>query len=266
MSYPPLVNHYLQFCSLRRASERSGIADLSDIRFFCPTMTLPLVDLVKQNGFKYKPPTRSSVDYYFSMITNEESRASSQTFVPMHSSKRLNDADIGLIYSLLSKGSRLDDTQTFKYIIGELVANISEHSGCDDSSFIAQHYQKGGYMEAAFFDNGKTIGGSFRESNMYDRTLADTEYLKMALSGKSTKSEDEGRGSGLPSTTNILRAINSDVLIVSGTAAIYLNGTNKYLNVDVLYTLDDSLRLSGTLIGFQIHLPIKHVDIYEYIK
>ncbi len=31
-------------------------------------------------------------------------------------------------------------------------------------------------------------------------------------------------------------------------------------------TLDDSLRLSGTLIGFQIHLPIKHVDIYEYIK
>lgn len=264
MDYPPLIKNYLAFCRYKQKS-KNGIVDLIDAPFLCPTTILPLANLIQQTPqSKYIPPKNTLVKRYFELIINEESsKDDSDSFIPVHSSKRLNDADITHIYKLISKESK--DEQALKYIISELVANINEHSNCTMSSFMAQNYKKRGFLEAAFFDNGKTIPGSFKGSGFYDKSLEDSDYVGMALEGKSTK-EEKGRGWGLPTTIKILKAMNSDIFIVSGKGAIYLTGTNKYLKGDTVYKLSDVLELSGTLIAFQIHLPLKHVSIYDYIQ
>lgn len=264
MDYPPLIRNYFEFCKYRQSS-KSGIVDLSEAAWLCPTTILPLVDLIQQTPqAKYTPPTNKKVKRYFELIINEDSsKGDSDSFIPVHSSKRLNDADITHIYKLISEESK--DEQALKYIISELVANINEHSNCTRSSFMAQNYKRLGFLEASFFDNGKTIPGSFKGSGFYDKSLEDSQYVGMALEGKSTK-EEKGRGWGLPTTIKILKAMNSDIFIVSGKGAIYVTGTNKYLKGDTVYKLSDDLELSGTLIAFQIHLPLKHVSIYDYIQ
>ncbi len=97
---------------------------------------------------------------------------------------------------------------------------------------------------------------------MLNEGVKDSDCIKQAITGTSTEKEG-GRGHGLPSITKILKEMNGDVFIVSGNGALYLNGTDKYVNKDISYNLDGDVALKGTLISFQVHLPIKAVDIYK---
>ena len=261
---PPLVRHYLEFCRYRNGADKQHCVDLSDAKWLYPTTILPIVGLIisKGPGFKYKRPKNPAVSRYLSVVTGQPPHNNASSFIPIIRAERLDDSYIEQIYKLIAHGHAISAMNALKYIIGELVANIDEHSKCNDSSFMAQNYKKMGFMEAAFFDNGITIPGSFREAGLYKDGMTDADCIRDAVGGISTKPEG-GRGHGLPSTTKILKDMNSDILIVSGGGAAYLNGTDKYLNEDMLYNLDEFSSLDGTLISFQMHLPIHHIDIYE---
>lgn len=117
-------------------------------------------------------------------------------------------------------------------------------------------------LPTLFYVNGPltiTIPGSFADAGI---RRSDKECIKESVTGTSTKPEG-GRGHGLPSIIKILKAMNCDILIVSGKGALYLNGTNKYLKEDVLYKLDEFSKFDGTLISFQAYFPTKSVNIYE---
>lgn len=267
MPYPPLVNNYLEFCRYRKSYTKDGIVDLSKAEWLCPTTLLPLVALIKSNGpqFKYIPPKNRAVRDYFAFITGNPPHGKADSFIPIIRSNRLNDTYLNQIYSLISREELHKDSRiqtAVKYVIGELVANIDEHSKCNDSIFMAQNYQKLKFLEGGFFDNGITIPGSFKDAELLKGAESDSYCIKQAIAGTSTK-KDEGRGHGLPSTVNILKEMNGDIIIVSGRGALYLNGTNKYVKEDISYDLDEDLALNGTLISFQVHLPIKAVDIYK---
>ncbi len=224
--YPPLISNYLTFCRYRTHYKKTGVLDLADAEWFYPTTLLPLADLITSlgTGLKYKSPANKGSRDYFTFIMGSPPQHQADTFVPIIRAERLNDTYIGQIYHLICGKQEQNPNQenTFKYIIGELVANIDEHSKCNHSIFMAQMYPKHGFLEAAFFDNGITIGGSFREAGLSDKTMNDADCISAAIKGKSTKLE-KGRGRGLPSTLKILKSLNSDVLIVSGKGAIYLN-------------------------------------------
>ncbi len=267
MPYPPLVNNYIEFCRYRKFYNNDGVVDLSKANWLSTTTLLPLVALIKSNGpqFKYIPPKNFNVRAYFSFITGHPPQGKTDSFVPIIRSNRLNDTYLDQIYSLIAKkeSSKSGDIQTpIKYVIGELIANIDEHSKCNDSIFMAQNYSKLKFLEGGFFDNGITIPGSFRDAGLLKEGIKDSECIKQATTGTSTK-KDGGRGHGLPSTIKILKAMNGDVFIVSGRGALYLNGTDKYVNEDISYDLDEDFALNGTLISFQVHIPIKAVDIYK---
>ncbi|MEM0143231.1 MAG: hypothetical protein QXL94_04695 [Candidatus Parvarchaeum sp.] len=260
---PPLVSHYIEFCRYRADSKKNGTLDLSEAKWFYPTTLLPLVNFASDNpNIKPKLPQKLEVRRYFSLITGQPTHNKTDSFIPIIKAARLGDSYFDQIYTLICQDDSKESAQDIKYIIGELVANIDEHSKCNASFFMAQNYKKREFLEAAFFDNGITIPGSFREAGLYKKGMNDVDCIKEALTGTST-SPEYGRGHGLPSTTKILKAINSDIFIVSGNGAIYLNGTDKYLKEDIAYTTDEFAQLGGTLISFQIHLPIKHIDIYR---
>ena len=266
MSLPPLVNNYLEFCRYRKSYDKDGAVDLSKAEWLYSTTMLPLVDLIKSNGseLRHKPPENRDVRNYFELITGDPPYKKTNSFIPLIRANRLNDSYMQQIYDLIATKELNDDIKIkteISYVISELVANIDEHSKCNDSIFMAQNYQKLKFMEAGFFDNGITIPGSFRDAELLKERTSDSNCIRQATEGISTK-KDGGRGHGLYSTTRIIREMNGDILIVSGNGAMYINGTNKYVKRDILYDLDNDTGLKGTLISFRVYLPIKAFDIY----
>ena len=88
------------------------------------------------------------------------------------------------------------------------------------------------------------------------------KYIEEAIKGASTKQE-AGRGHGLPSIIKILKDMHSNIFIISRKGAIYINGTDKYMSGNIIYTADEFTKLDGTLVSFQIFYPINGVDIYK---
>ncbi len=263
--YPPLIGNYLKFCQYRAEMEKSGILNLTDVEWFYPTTLLPLFNLVQPKGFTHKHllPKDKTARSYFSYIMEDRDVHKASTAIPIIQAERLSNSYVDRIYSLIIHRDGHQNIKTaIKYIINEIVANIDEHSGCNNSIFMAQSYPKKGFSEIAFFDNGVTIPGRFRAAGKLRPDMSDSDAIKCAIDGVSTKPEG-GRGHGLPSTTKILKAMNSDILVVSGAGAAYLNGTDKYLKEDKLYMLGADRALNGTIISFRIYHPIMAVNIYE---
>ena len=264
MANPPLVDSYLAFCEYKKSSKKSTI-DLSEAAWFYPTTLLPLFNLLqsKNGALKYSSPKARNVRDYLSFITDEKNQGVADTAIPIIRAKRLDDSYVDKIYALIVRQQREERIKTaISYVIGEIVANIDGHSQCNNSIFMAQNYPKWKFCEVGFFDNGITIPGSFREAGILEKGITDSECIKRAITGTSTKPEG-GRGHGLPSIIKILKDMNSDILIVSGKGAAYLSGSDKYVNGQVLYELEDYMALDGTLIAFQMYSPIKIIDIYK---
>lgn len=268
MTTPLLVQSYMEFCRYRSNAKLNKVIDLSEARWFYPATLLPLASFLEQTkGIRLIMPKNNDTYNYFSLITGEQSAERSDSFIPIIKAKRLNEGYIDKIYAAMaSQENKKDIAQSLKYVMGELVDNIDQHSKCNFSVFMAQNYKKKRFLEAAFFDDGITIPGSFKEANMEGKgdkaNKSDTEYIEDAISGVSTKPEDD-RGHGLPSTIKILKDMHSDIFIISGKGGIYINGTGKYMDGNILYNADEYSELKGTLIAFQIMHPINGVNIYK---
>jgi hypothetical protein len=122
MSFPPLVNNYLEFCRYRKFYNKDGIVDLSKTQWLYPTTLLPLVALIKSNGpqFKYKPPENKAVRDYFSLVTGDPPHNKTDSFISIIRANRLNDSYLNQIYTLIAEEESHDDSQiqnAIKYVI-----------------------------------------------------------------------------------------------------------------------------------------------------
>jgi hypothetical protein len=265
MVYPQMLKEYLEYCKYRDNYFKNGKLNLANLRWFYPSLTLLLREfIVSMNVSNFVYPSKGNITDYFKFICNPSSISTSGSSMPVIEAKRMDDSYMEHIYKIAFSGKFEERTAVqndIKYIFGEVVANIDEHSKCSKSFFTAQHYMNKGFFEAAFLDNGITIPGTFKQKGIL-KDLKDVEYIKKATEGISTK-EGGGRGHGLPSICKIIKDMNGDILIVSGNGALYINGTDKYLKEDMVYSLSDSLKLGGTLVSLRLHMPINPVDFYK---
>ncbi len=112
--------------------------------------------------------------------------------------------------------------------------------------------------EVCIIDNGISIPKSFdiKKYNIPN----DTEALKKAIEGLSTKSDVE-RGFGLRTSLNLLsEGLNASCLIVSGSAGLIAKKNRM-----AFYSMEELNRFDGTLISTRIPDKLKKVDIYDYI-
>jgi hypothetical protein len=257
--YPPLFREYIEFCNYRDNLLGKDGHDLNVEGELYPTTLLLMLE-----SLHYKYPKKGDVSkignlglYLSGLSTDQRGKETTENIVK---ATRFDGTYVEKIYEICSsKGLDGKNVQAIKYVTSELIANIFEHSKCNSSAFMAEAYKRSGFVEVAFFDNGITIPGSFADAGI---RRTDQECIKESVTGTSTKPEG-GRGHGLPSTISILKAINCDILIVSRNAALYINGTNKYLKEDIIYELDDLSKLEGTLVSFQAYFPTKTVNIFE---
>lgn len=145
-----------------------------------------------------------------------------------------------------------------KYIISEAIDNIVEHSESDCGWLMAQYYQQKGYLDICIADTGIGILGSYKniENN---NILHDSDALKSAINGKSTKQISETRGYGIDTSRRMLvEGLKGKYLLFSG-KAFYIN-TN---DIEQITPLKD-YGWNGTMIALQI--PDKTPDGFNYIN
>ena len=127
---------------------------------------------------------------YFNLVTGDPSHNKTDSFIPVIRANRLDDSYLQQIYTLIAVKELNADIRiknTIRYVLSELVANMDEHSKCNDSVFMAQNYQKLKFMEGGFFDNGITIPGSLRDAELPTAGASDSDCIKQATEGTSAQ-------------------------------------------------------------------------------
>lgn len=265
MHDPELVSNYVEFCQYRDGFKKTNTIDLSNATFIYPTTFLPLLNLaLEHKGCKILEPKDPKVTNYILKILEEQPDSSSKSYVPvvpLSPDPKESGYVLDQIFELQKReGFVSGGEEAFKYVVGELVDNIYQHSEFTRALVMAQKYGKMGFVELGFFDNGITILGSFAKHGLiYDEEEAH-KAISDALKGLSSKGGRE-RGHGLSSSVRIfLDGLGGEVLIVSGSGAVYMSKQRS-----ICYVLSNYHKLTGTLISIRIQDLARQINIYNYV-
>lgn len=99
-------------------------------------------------------------------------------------------------------------TTPISYFLSELIDNIYEHSGSPDGYLFSQYFEREQCINLCIADQGITIPGSYKRSNLYQQEIDNdpAEALRLANEGRSTKNrpETENRGYGISTSKRML--------------------------------------------------------------
>ena len=150
-----------------------------------------------------------------------------------------------------------------KYMIGETIDNITEHSETDRGFICAQAYKNKGYLDICIADGGVTLLGSYKR--LPDNEISnDLEAIKAANRGISSKNlpDAENRGYGIYTSKKMLvEGLGGQYMIMSG-GALYM----KSQTIDKFFTLPSGLRWNGTIVALRIpylETDFKYTDYIE---
>lgn len=195
---PELVNDYRRFERIKSQSLMNGRIDLSSLTWIEPATLLPLVLYMRErNELSYIPPSSESVASYINtvMTSRESTVRRYSSYIPiadLPSDRKEAENIIKRIYDLNSNGMEYGGENAFKYLIGEMVTNIYEHSMFNNALVMAQKYSKKKYVDVCFCDDGISIPGSFERAGMFFED--DFEAIGAAINGTSSKKNHERGG------------------------------------------------------------------------
>jgi len=144
------------------------------------------------------------------------------------------------------------------YIISELTDNIEQHSHYSNAFILTKYNIKEKIMYIIIFDDGLSIPFVFEKNNI--SFSQDSEAIKMALEGKTTKKEDISRGFGLRTTNLVVKALNGEMKIISRGGLLSIKGSDiNTINLG-------KEKLEGTFISIKLKTPEKALNIYPYLE
>lgn len=249
----------MEFAKIREQAIRTGVVDLKRVKFLTPTTILPISIMLRtERHLTLIPPPNPDVENYLWCMMKDHGydALNKSTYLPVVGLPH----DVGPSQSILKKVYRLagdpGGKNAFRYLVGEMVDNIYQHSRFENALIMAQQYKRNGEMHLCIIDDGITIAGSLRESGML---MDDDQAIVDAIEGASSKKEKE-RGRGLGTTMSLtLKGYGGSMLVVSGYGLIYCDGVNQSR-----YRLSDTNKYEGTLISMKIPLTSEEVDLYEH--
>lgn len=151
----------------------------------------------------------------------------------------------------------------FKYMVEEVLDNITEHSESDRGYIFAQAYPKKGYLDICLADRGITLLGSYRKL-AGNEIATDLEAIKAANRGISSKNlpDAENRGYGIQTSKRMLvEGLGGQYLMISG-SSLYL----KTQTHDNVYSMPSGLRWNGTLVALRIPYDSTMFNYVNYIE
>jgi len=256
-----LAAYYSKFTQLRSNAIEARVLDLSTIKWFYPTLILPLGVFIKQNkDIVLIPPQDRRVSNYFDVITKNNNSNKKGSYLPIIEVPKAGSGSEAELERLNSYASDCGGTTALQYFVGELVDNIYQHSQFSTAYITAQKYPNLGFVEFCIVDNGISIPQSYEDNGILIES--DKVALDYALKGISTK-KDKERGCGLRTSIKLLTSgMNGTCLIVSRRAGL---GANK-LEGAFTFNLTDEDIYYGTLISISVPLQRETVEIYPFIE
>ena len=244
--------------------------DFSKTSFVSPTFVLPL--MVYANGcgktihFSNATPYMKHLHFGEGIISdqmrNTEFKAkmegySGKSFIPVinfpASDCQVDEKNsiLTTVESIITKQVGLSPNVStgVKYIINEIVDNITEHSESERGYILAQSYPQKKYLDICIADNGITLLGSYQK--LKDNEIAsDLEAIQAANRGISTKNlpNAENRGYGIITSRSMLvDGLNGQFIMIAGNA-MYIREKGR----DQFIELPNNLYWKGTIIALRI--------------
>jgi len=235
--------------------------DLSAIRWFQPTLLLPLGLHIKQNpNIEVVPPVNPDVNNYFNIIMETGEADRSKSYIPIIKIPETDEESHSILRELNPYAAKdCGGTNALQYFIGELVDNIYQHSKFSTAYVMAQKYPKSGFLEFCVIDNGISIPHSYEMVGIpIDNDKIALDY---AIEGLSTKGSDE-RGTGLRTSIKLLTShMCGACLIVSRQGSLLANQERTRTS-----NINEKDIYQGTLIGIRVPFQRSEVNIYNAIQ
>lgn len=146
-----------------------------------------------------------------------------------------------------------------QYLLGEAIANCSQHSGVSESWIQAQCYPTKGFLEIGIADTGIGIRKSYLNAGF--EVENDLEAFKKAFSGHSVKLKEEGRGYGIRTSQHMIHSgLNGQYVLWSGNC---LGSFDTKLQKEKLVELPIEASFRGTFVS--IRIPTGVPDNFNYL-
>jgi len=154
-------------------------------------------------------------------------------------------------------------TAGIKYIVGESVDNIIEHSESERGYIFCQSYPAKKYLDICIADSGITLLGSYRNSG--NQIVTDhLEAIQAANNGVSTKNlpDAENRGYGIITSKKMqVNGLSGNYVMLSGNA-LHL----KTQTVDQFISLPEKASWFGTIIALRVPYINESFNYIRYVE
>lgn len=265
-------------------ADQAVTIDFTDTRFISPVFALSLIIYLsrcgKQVSFKNVPEYLERIEFGNGGIKPDMMRQTeflaelekyaSKTYIPIinFAAGRNSDAKEAvssiienIIIQQLSIQSNV--ANGLKYMIDEILDNITEHSESDRGYIFAQAYPTKGFLDVCIADRGVSLLGSY-EKLPDNEISSDIEAIKAANRGLSSKNlpDAENRGFGIRTSKQMLiQGLGGQYLMISG-SSLYI----KTLNLDSFYSMPHGLRWNGTIVALRIPYHSSSFNYIDYIE
>jgi anti-sigma regulatory factor (Ser/Thr protein kinase) len=219
------------------------IIDLRNLTFVHPFLILPLCALLRKFPF-----SDCIVDYQFNGVTESYlntilfpsgfdalsrpnwdeylSKFQTKTYLPICQipaevkDTPVRESLLTVFENILLRQLNISGQMktVFKYLIGEAMDNIVDHSGVQNGWIMVQNYPLKGFLDICILETGIGLLGSYKKFNFPD-IETDEQALEQAINGKSTKQITETRGYGIDTSRRMLvDGLKGKYFLLSGSA------------------------------------------------
>ncbi|MGF7117362.1 hypothetical protein [Methanobacterium oryzae] len=211
MTLPSLYKDYKKYLDMEKDPTK-GHVDISHMNFIAPASLLPAISFAEKYSIeKYKTYNEETNTHLDKILGRSESNSNLLPLLDVNLEKNHEKRDGYLnklkidIRNLLFPASPFPaginysyygGTDTFPYVIGQIIDNIKQHSNAKRVYSYSQKYPNEGQIDVGILDNGDTIPGKYEQArdkfynendiNPYE-VKNDCEAIFRSMNGISTK-------------------------------------------------------------------------------
>lgn len=259
------------------------IIDLSNCQFTSSVFLLSLLLYVRSSEKKFqfqnpstylntirfpkglKPDTMRSSEFIAELEGYSKKSYIPLIDFPTQSSSDAKEGILSAVESLIMRQISLSTNiaEGLKYLIGETIDNITEHSDSERGYIVAQNYPSKKYLDICISDNGVSLLGSYKR--LSDNEISsDLEAIQAANRRISSKNrpDAENRGYGIYTSKNMtVNGLKGQYMMCSGNAFYF-----KTSEHEEFYTIPDKLKWNGTIVAFRISSQMDGFNYVNYIE
>lgn len=248
------------------------ILDLRNLAFVRPFLILPLCAILRESPFsdckidyQFNGATESYLNTIlfpggFNALTDTDwndylSKFQAKSYLPICQipaevkDTQVRESLLTVFENILLRQLNISGQMitVFKYLIGEAMDNIVDHSGVQNGWIMVQNYPQKGFLDVCILETGIGLLGSYQKFDFQD-IKTDAQALEQAINGKSTKQITETRGYGIDTSRRMLvNGLNGKYFLLSGSAMyIYTN------DFEQIVPLTRHIAWSGTMLALRI--------------